>query len=77
MLPIEPYYALRSMVTFLVVVTVGGAGSIGGALLASLILGAVEITARYFTPDYGEFFFFLAVIALVAVFPNGLLRRAA
>ena len=31
-LPIEPYYALRYMVTFLVVVSVGGAGSIPGAL---------------------------------------------
>ena len=31
-LPIEPYYALRYMVTFLVVVSVGGAGSIPGAV---------------------------------------------
>ena len=31
LLPIEPYYALRYMVTFLVVVSVGGAGSIPGA----------------------------------------------
>ena len=36
LLPIEPYYALRYMVTFLVVVSVGGAGSIPGALLACL-----------------------------------------
>ena len=32
LLPVEPYYALRYMVTFLVVVSVGGAGSIPGAL---------------------------------------------
>ena len=42
LLPIEPYYALRYMVTFLVVVSVGGPGSIGGALLACLLLGAVD-----------------------------------
>ena len=35
MLPIEPFYALRYMVTFLVVVSVGGAGSTLGALSAS------------------------------------------
>jgi len=76
LLPIEPYYALRYMVTFLVVVSVGGAGSIPGALVACLLLGAVETTTRYLVPEYGDFFFYLAVIAIVCVFPNGLLGRA-
>jgi branched-chain amino acid transport system permease protein len=76
LLPIEPYYALRYMVTFLVVVSVGGAGSIGGAILACLLLGAIDTGARYFVPEYGEFFFYLAVIVIVAFFPNGLLGRA-
>jgi branched-chain amino acid transport system permease protein len=76
LLPIEPYYALRYMVTFLVVVAVGGAGSIGGALVACLLLGAVETTARYLVPEYGAFFFYLAVIVIVCAFPNGLMGRA-
>lgn len=75
LLPIEPYYALRYMVTFLVVVSVGGAGSIPGALVACLLLGAIDTTGRYLLPEYGEFFFYLAVIAIVSVFPNGLLGR--
>jgi branched-chain amino acid transport system permease protein len=76
LLPIEPYYALRYMVTFLVVVSVGGAGSIGGAILACLLLGAIDTAARYFVPEYGEFFFYLAVVLIVAFFPHGLLGRA-
>lgn len=76
LLPIEPYYALHYMVTFLVVVSVGGAGSIAGALAASLLLGVVQTTARYLAPEYGEFFFYLAVIAVVCAFPNGLLGRS-
>ena len=36
-LPIEPFYALRYIVTFLVVVSVGGAGSILGSLYACLL----------------------------------------
>lgn len=76
LLPIEPYYALRYMVTFLVVVSVGGAGSISGALLACLLLGAIETTGRYLMPSFGEFFFYLAVIVIVCVFPRGLLGRA-
>lgn len=72
LLPIEPYYALRYMVTFLVVVSVGGVGSIPGALAACLLLGAIDTTGRYFLPDYGEFFFYLSVIAIVCLFPHGL-----
>jgi hypothetical protein len=75
LLPIEPYYALRYMVTFLVVVSVGGAGSIPGALLACLLLGAIDTTGRYLLPEFGEFFFYLAVIAIVCVFPRGLLGQ--
>lgn len=75
-MPIEPYYALRYMVTFLVVVSVGGAGSIGGALLASLTLGVVDTLSKYLAPEFGEFFFYAAVIAIVWVFPQGLLGRA-
>jgi len=76
LLPIEPYYALRYIVTFLVVVCVGGPGSIAGALVSCLILGAVDTAGRYFVPEYGEFFFYLAVIAVVCAFPRGLLGRA-
>jgi branched-chain amino acid transport system permease protein len=76
LLPIEPYYALRYMVTFLVVVSVGGAGSIPGALLACLLLGGIDTTGRYLMPEYGEFFFYLAVIIIVSFFPRGLLGKA-
>lgn len=75
-LPIEPFYALRYMVTFLVVVSVGGAGSILGALSAALLLGLADTTGKYLAPEYGEFFFYLAVIVVVSAFPRGLLGRA-
>ncbi|TIX87865.1 branched-chain amino acid ABC transporter permease [Rhizobium sp. P44RR-XXIV] len=75
LLPVEPYYALRYMVTFLVVVSVGGAGSISDALLACLILGCIDTTGRYLMPEYGEFFFYLAVIAIICVFPRGFAGR--
>ena len=77
LLPIDPYYALRYMVTFLVVVSVGGPGSIAGALAASFLLGLADTAGKYFAPEYGEFFFYVAVIAIVFLFPNGLLDRKA
>ena len=76
LLPIEPFYALRYMVTFLVVVSVGGAGSIAGALAASLLLGLADTTGKYLAPEYGEFFFYLAVIVIAFLFPRGLFGRA-
>lgn len=75
-LPIEPYYALRYMVTFLVVVSVGGAGSISGALSASLLLGLADTTGKYLAPAFGEFFFYLTVIVIVVLFPHGLFGRS-
>ncbi|GGC67604.1 branched-chain amino acid ABC transporter permease [Chelatococcus reniformis] len=77
LLPIEPFYALRYMVVFLVVVSVGGAGSITGALAASLLLGLADTTGKYLAPEFGEFFFYLAVIVIVFLFPHGLLGRGA
>ncbi len=65
------------MVTFLVVVSVGGAGSIAGALVASLVLGFVDTTSKYLVPNLGEFFFYLAVILVILAFPRGLMARAA
>ncbi|WP_243371492.1 branched-chain amino acid ABC transporter permease [Microvirga solisilvae] len=75
-LPIEPYYALRYMVMFLVVVSVGGAGSILGAVIACLVLGLVDTTGRYLMPDFGNFFFYAAVILIVCLFPRGFFGRA-
>ncbi|MGV8938627.1 MAG: branched-chain amino acid ABC transporter permease [Allorhizobium sp.] len=77
LLPIEPYYALTYLVTILVVVCVGGSGSIIGVLLASLILGSVDTAARYYLPSYGAFFFYTAVIVIIMALPNGLLGRRA
>ena len=45
-------------------------------LIACLLLGAIDTTGRYLVPEYGEFFFYLAVIAIVWVFPRGLMGRA-
>ncbi|WP_303852762.1 branched-chain amino acid ABC transporter permease [Bartonella apis] len=75
LLPLDPYYALRYMVVFLVVVSIGGAGSIPGALFSSLLLGVIDTTGRYIAPEFGEFFFYFAVIFIVTVFPRGLAGR--
>ena len=75
LMPLEPYYALKYLVLVLVVVAVGGMGSLVGSLVAALALGTVETASKYLASDWGSLFFFLAMALLLAWRPNGLLRR--
>ena len=75
LLPIDAYYPLRYMVLFLIVVAVGGMGSIAGSFAAALGLGVVETAARYLVPDLATLAFYGIVIALLAVRPQGLMGR--
>ncbi len=59
----------------LVVVAVGGMGSLPGSLLAAVSLGIVETASKYLASDWGGLFFFLAMAMLLAWRPNGLLKR--
>jgi branched-chain amino acid transport system permease protein len=75
LMPLEPYYALKYLVLVLVVVAVGGMGSLPGTLIAALTLGTVETASKYLASQWGSLFFFLAMAVLLAWRPNGLLRR--
>ena len=75
LMPLEPYYALKYLVLVLVVVAVGGMGSISGSLLAAVLLGTIETASRYLASGWGSLFFFVAMAALLAWRPNGLLKR--
>ena len=77
LMPLEPYYALKYLVLVLVVVAVGGMGSLLGSLVAGITLGIVETASKYLASDWGSLFFFLAMALLLAWRPQGLLRRGA
>ncbi len=77
LMPLEPYYALKYLVLVLVVVAVGGMGSLLGSLLAGITLGIVETASKYLASDWGSLFFFLAMAALLAWRPQGMLQRGA
>ena len=75
LMPLEPYYALKYLVLVLVVVSVGGMGSITGSLLAAVLLGVIETASKYLASEWGSLFFFVAMALLLAWRPNGLLKR--
>lgn len=77
MLALEPNYALKYLVYFLIVSTIGGAGSVVGALVVALVLGVADVLGSYFVPQVGAFVIYTVMIVLLVVFPAGLFGRRA
>lgn len=60
----------------LVVVVIGGLGSIRGALVASLLVGLIDSFARAIAPDVAMFTIYVPMVVMLVVKPHGLLGRA-
>jgi branched-chain amino acid transport system permease protein len=74
-LGLDPTFPIKYMVYFLLVVAIGGAGAINGALLAALILGIFDVAGKYFVPDVGAFVIYVLMVVLLILFPAGLYGR--
>lgn len=72
---LDPQFPLKFLVYFLLVVVVGGPGSVSGTLLAALLLGVADIAGKYYVPQIGAFVIYAAMILLLILFPHGLLGR--
>jgi branched-subunit amino acid ABC-type transport system permease component len=58
------------------VVIIGGVGSVGGALLGSIIIGVTKSIGILFAPKLAIAFIFIALCAVLVFRPQGLLGRA-
>ena len=74
-LGLDPNFAIKYLVYFLLVVVVGGPGSVFGTLLAALLLGVADIAGKYYVPQLGAFIIYAAMLILLLLFPHGLLGR--
>jgi len=72
-LSLEPTYALRYIVLFLVVVIVGGEGSFKGSFVAAMALGMIDTVGKYFVPEAASYLLYIAVFLLLLWRPKGLL----
>jgi len=61
------------LVLSLVVVVVGGLGSVSGALLGALLIGQVQTLGVAVVPEYAPFLLFGTMLVVLAVRPAGLL----
>ncbi|MEZ5668731.1 MAG: branched-chain amino acid ABC transporter permease [Alphaproteobacteria bacterium] len=73
MMTLEAAYPLRYLVTFLIVVIVGGEGSFKGSFVAAIALGIIDTAGKYFIPEVSSFLLYAAVIVLLLARPRGLL----
>jgi branched-chain amino acid transport system permease protein len=74
-LGLDPTFPIKYMVYFLLVVAVGGAGTIKGPLFAALILGVFDVAGKYYVPEIGAFIIYGLMVLLLILFPSGLLGR--
>jgi branched-chain amino acid transport system permease protein len=77
LLGLDPTFALKYLIYFLLAVAVGGAGSMKGTAVAALILGTFDVAGKYYLPSAGAFIVYALMVVLLVLFPAGLYGRRA
>jgi branched-chain amino acid transport system permease protein len=77
LLSLDPNFPLRYLVYVLIVVSVGGMGSIFGSLLAALLIGVADVAGKYYVPEAGGLLIYLLTVLIMMWRPQGLLGRKA
>jgi branched-chain amino acid transport system permease protein len=72
---LDPQFAFTYLVYVLIVVSVGGLGSIAGSFTAAAVLGISDIAGKYYVPQVGAFLIYLVMITLLMWRPTGLFGR--
>ena len=71
-LPVQWSYPLEHLVYFLIVVAVGGLGSLRGPFVAALLIGVADTACKYWIPEFGAFLIYAATIGILLWRPMGL-----
>jgi len=74
---IQPTYPFEQLVYFLIVVSVGGLGSLRGPFIAALLIGITDTACKYWFPEFGAFFIYAATIGILLWRPAGLFGKRA
>ncbi len=72
---LDPSFAFIYLVYVLIVVSVGGLGSIGGSFLAASLIGISDVAGKYYVPELGAFLIYLVMVAILMWKPAGLFGR--
>jgi branched-chain amino acid transport system permease protein len=72
---LDPSFAFTYLIYVLIVVSVGGLGSIGGSLAAAMLLGVSDIAGKYYVPALGSILIYLVMTVLIMLRPAGIFGR--
>ncbi len=72
---IDPSFPVKFLVTFLIVVTIGGSNGILGALFGALLLGVLDVAGKYYVPSIGAFIIYAVMVVTLIIRPQGLFAR--
>jgi len=75
-LSVAPGEDVRYLLASLVVVIVGGMGSIPGAAIGALLIGLAEQLGLVYMPTYGIVLTFIIMVVTLALRPQGIMGRA-
>ena len=68
-------FAFTYLVYVLIVVSVGGLGSIGGSFVAASVLGISDMAGKYYFPELGAFLIYFVMVTLLMWRPVGLFGK--
>jgi branched-chain amino acid transport system permease protein len=71
-LPVQWGYPFEHLVYFLIVVAIGGLGSLRGPFVAALLIGVADTACKYWIPEFGAFLVYAATIVILLWRPMGL-----
>jgi branched-chain amino acid transport system permease protein len=72
---LDPNFSFTFLVYVLIVVSVGGLGSIAGSFAAAMLIGVSDIAGKYYFPELGAFLIYLVMVAVLMCRPTGLFGR--
>ncbi|WP_436644161.1 branched-chain amino acid ABC transporter permease [Microbaculum sp. FT89] len=74
---LDPSFAFHYLVYMLIVVAVGGLGSIRGSFVAATLLGIGDVAGKYYVPEIGAFLIYGLMIGILFFVPLGLFGKRA
>jgi branched-chain amino acid transport system permease protein len=72
---LDPSFGFHFLVYVLIVVAVGGLGSINGSFVGAALLGIGDVAGKYFVPEVGSFLIYLLLVGILLVRPRGLFGK--
>ena len=76
-LSVDPGMDVTMIVDCLIIVVIGGTGSIGGAIVAALLFGFVQVAGSVFLPDLAALAPYVLLMAVLLITPRGIGRGRA